>query len=193
MKIWGWRYPPIDRDRAIEQAREVVGLLRLGLDGFIVDPEGSDSNYDDWNRHDLASLALDYCRTIRDPFPAAFFGVTSDHRAGRVYPLLPWSTFIGQSDKVFPQAYWRMQTDSGPEKVGTGEPAQNYDIAFNSWKAVGAAEGIVIPMAGEIALAKPAEIAAYAAAAHDHGVTELHFYAMNDEVDDAVWRAIAAL
>jgi hypothetical protein len=193
IRILGWRFPPVIRSKALDQAQHVVELMELGLDGFIVDPEGHESPNLNWDQHGLEDLAGDYCRIIRSSFPDRLFGTSSDHRAARVYPKLPWSVFIGSSDRVYPQAYWRMETEHGPRPVGKGKPAPNYEVALNAWREAGADAGTIIPMAGEIALATAAEIAAYGAAAVTHGIDELHFYTADGAVPDTVLQAISLL
>ena len=67
-----------------------------------------------------------------------------------------------------------MQTEDGPRPVGNGKPQPNYEVALSAWQEVGAAIGTIVPMAGEIALARPGEIEAYGAAAASNGIDELH-------------------
>ena len=192
IQVLGWRFPPTVRSIALDQAQHVVELMQLELDGFIVDPEGHEKSSLNWDQPGLADLAEQYCTIIRTAFPGKLFGTTSDHRAARVYPRLTWEAFINNSDKVYPQAYWRMQTDHGPRPVGKGRPQPNYDVALSAWEQVGAEAGKIIPMAGEIALAKQGEIESYVAAAATNGVNELHFYAADEGVPMSVFQSIAA-
>jgi hypothetical protein len=146
-----------------------------------------------WDQPGLEDLANEYCSIITTAFPDRLFGTTSDHRAKRVYPNLPWNAFIDNSDKVYPQAYWRMQTPQGPRPVGKGQPAPNYEVALTAWQEVGAAVEAMVPMAGEIALARTGEIEAYGAAAAVNNVTELHFYAADEQVPLTVFQSIGSL
>lgn len=196
IQVLGWRFPPVVHDKALAQANQVVELMKIGLDGFIVDPEGDASNPGiNWDQAGLEGLAQEFCDTIRNPFPDKLFGTTSDHRAARVYPKLPFATFIGNSDKVYPQSYWRMETSTGPKPVGKGKPGPNYDVGLSAWQEVGAELGKIIPIGGEIVLATPAEIEAYAAAASANNVDELHFYATDDQggIPGAISESIAGL
>ena len=193
MRVFGWRFPPIRKSVALDQAQHVVDLLQMGLDGFIADPEGHENPALNWDQPGLDDLAQEYCSIIRTAFPDRLFATTSDHRARRVFPNLPWTIFISHSDKVYPQAYWRMQTEDGPRPVGNGKPQPNYEVALSAWQEVGAAIGTIVPMAGEIALARPGEIEAYGAAAASNGIDELHFYTADDTVPAPIFQSIAAL
>lgn len=159
LKVLAWCWPPVDRERALDQARQVVELMRIGLDGFIVDPEGDIQRPQiNWDLEGLDELAREYCSTIRDAFPDKLFGTTSHYRAKRIFRNLPWGAFVESSDRVYPQAYWRVQTAGGPRPVGSGRPRPNYSVALSAWQEAGAAAGIIVPMAGEICLARPAEV-----------------------------------
>lgn len=193
IRILGWRFPSTVRDRALAQAQHVVDLMELGLDGFIADPESDPNPHLNWDQSGLEDLAREFCETIRSRFPAKLFGTTSHFRARRVFPNLPFGVFISNSDEVYPQAYWRVQTDHGPRPVSGGKPAPNYAEALDAWREAGADPGTIVPMAGEIAVVTREEIAAYGAAAATHGIEQLHFYTADDPVPDAVWQAIAAL
>lgn len=195
IEVLGWRFPPVKRQKALAQAEQVVELMKNGLDGFIVDPEGDASNPDiNWDQTGLDDLAQEFCDTIRNAFPDKLFGTTSDHRARRTFPRLPFATFINNSDKVYPQSYWRMRTPQGPKPVGKGHPGPNYLVGLEAWQEAGADLGKIIPIAGEIALAKAGEIQEYATAALENNVDELQFYTADadENVPQAVFDAIAA-
>jgi hypothetical protein len=196
IQVLGWRFPPVVHDKAIAQANHVVELMKTGLDGFIVDPEGDASNPGiNWDQAGLQGLAQEFCDTIRNPFPDKLFGTTSDHRARRTFPKLPFATFIRNSDKVYPQSYWRMQTNHGPKPVGKGHPRPNYEVGLEAWQEAGAELENIIPIAGEIALATPDEINEYATAASDNNIDELQFYTADadENVPQAVFDAIASV
>src|SRR5271169_1520433 len=124
IKVYAWRWPAVRQVEtdsphhyAIDEAEYVVEtLIPAGLDGYIVDPESdSGRSLDDWNKSSLAPLARSFCDTIKAGAAAAGvdhfrFGVTSGcnypSHAGK--PDIPWSEFIGASDAVYPQTYWRM-------------------------------------------------------------------------------------
>ncbi len=192
IKVLGWRWPSVNRPKALAQAQHVVELMNIGLDGFIADPEGDNRSDINWDQTGLDNLAQDFCSTIRTAFPNKLFGTTSHYRAKRLFNNLPWQVFIQHSDKVYPQTYWRVQTDKGPKPVGSGQPKQNYAVGLSAWQEIGAAPSAIIPMAGEIALALPEEIKAYAAAAAENHVNELHFYTMDQPIPKLVSEAIAA-
>lgn len=194
ISVFGWRWPSTDPDTALQQARDVVKLMQLGLDGFIVDPERSDNNPRiNWDQPGLEDLARRFCSTIRDAFPHKLFGTTSHYKARRVFPQLPWEAFFEHSDKLYPQAYWRMQTAGGPRSIGTGQPRPNYLTSLQAWAEIETGGKPIVPMAGEIALVTDAEIAAYAQAAEDNHVDELHFYTFDQPVPSAVIREIGAV
>lgn len=196
IQVLGWRFPPVIKAKALAQAAHVVELMQAGLDGFIVDPEGDHAAgaIDNWDQAGLEGLAQEFCDTIRNAFPDKLFGTTSDHRALRTYPNLPFATFFQNSDKVYPQSYWRMQTPNGPKPVGKGHPRLNYEVGLEAYNEAGAELGKIVPMAGEIALAKPGEIEEYVAAAADHNVDELHFYSadVDENIPQHVFDSIAA-
>ena len=195
IEVLGWRFPPVVRDKALAQAAQVVELMKIGLDGFIVDPEGDANPGINWDQTGLEDLAQEFCDTIRNAFPDKLFGTTSDHRALRTYPNLPFATFFKNSDKVYPQSYWRMATAQGPKPVGKGHPRLNYNVGLEAYVEAGAALENIIPIAGEIALARDGEIEEYAAAASENNVDDLQFYTFDAEenVPQAVFDAIAGV
>ncbi|MBV9923795.1 MAG: hypothetical protein JOZ96_02045 [Acidobacteria bacterium] len=187
IKVYGWRWPPINRRAALGQANQVVELMRQGLDGFIVDPEADkDQKNNFWDKAELAGLAEEFCSTIRDAFPDRHFGTTSHYRAKRSFPNLPWKAFFRHSDKTYPQAYWRNEQG----RIGQGVRS-NYNVSLSAWAEAGANAKTIVPMAGEIALATAAEIRTHAAVAAENGIDELHFYTTTPGVTEEVWRAIA--
>ncbi|WP_155632971.1 hypothetical protein [Burkholderia stagnalis] len=191
--VLGWRYPPTDAHAAHQQALDTVAIVQLGLDGFIVDPEGNSSTLYNWNQSGLAAIADDYCSTIRDANPAMLFGVTSHYLAAKPYPTLPWATFLKYSDAVYPQAYWRADTAHGPVSIGTG-PSPNYVASLNAWASIGAKAGAIFPMAGELGVVKDSqEIRQYSTAADSKNISELHFYVNGDNINQSVWDEIAKL
>ncbi|WP_321796351.1 hypothetical protein [Burkholderia sp. BCC1988] len=191
--VLGWRYPPTDPHAAHQQALDTAQIVQLGLDGFIVDPEGDSRSLYNWNHPGLAAVADDYCSTIRQANPTMLFGVTSHYLAAKPYPALPWATFLQYSDAVYPQAYWRADTDHGPISIGTG-PSSNYIASLSAWGNIGAAAGKIFPMAGELGSVKGShEIQQYATAADSNNITELHFYVNDNTVDQFVWDAISQL
>jgi hypothetical protein len=79
------------------------------------------------------------------------------------------------------------------------ESAEHCEVSgtfhFGKWndQEVGADTGTIIPMSGEVALASPGELQAYASAAASSGVNELHFYAADESVPVSVFQSIAAV
>jgi hypothetical protein len=189
MQVFGWRWPSAQHDSAMREADKVASAFHAGLDGYFADPEGAPGYPWDWDRSGLEVVAEQFCAAITAAAQGKPFGVTSHFRAKEIFPHLPWATFFRHADVFLPQAYWRVA--GGP--VGKGIPSENYGKAISAWSAAGATPSRIVPMAGEIALAQPAEIADYGKAALRHRVKDLHFYAHRPQVSGAVWEAIAAL
>lgn len=192
IEVWAWRWPATSRQRLMAEADRVKVLAGLGLAGYVVDPEQEPRAIFNWARPGLSELAEEFCAGVKAALGGRRFGVTSHYRAARTWPDLPWGSFIGPSDRCYPQAYWRAMLANGPAPIGKG-PDKNYEVALNAWQEAGAVRAEIVPMAGEIALAKPAEIAAYGQAARRNGVAELHFYCDQPTVPAAIWQAIAKL
>lgn len=187
MKVYAWRWPSARRDAAMNEAAKIVNLLKQGgLDGYFVDPEGAPGKPYDWDQPGLASLADDFCSAIKAAAPDKPLGITSHYRAKFVFPKIPWAAFFAKADLFLPQAYWR----STAGQIGHGDPADNYAVSIDSWKRTGARAAAIIPMAGELEVSKPADIAAHAAAARARGIGQLHFYASSPAVSAAVWSAV---
>lgn len=189
IKVYGWRWPSARRDDALREAERVARAFDADMDGYYVDPEGEKGKHYDWDRPGLEALADEFCAAVSAASKGRVFGVTSHYRARAIFPNLPWNNFFQRASVFLPQAYWRVP--QGP--IGRGIPAENYARAIAAWGAAGAERARIVPMAGEIALAKPPEIAEYADAAARHGIGALHFYTYDGNVDPAVWSAIAAL
>lgn len=188
IKVFGWRWPSAKRDPAMNEANKVAALLQAGLDGYYVDPEGEPGKSYDWNLPGLDQLAHDFCTTIKSAAPDKILGVTSHYRAKQLFKNLPWKAFFDHADVLLPQSYWRVEGGV----VGHGIPADNYQRGIDAWTAAGGTAARIVPMAGEIALVKAAEIAQYALAAEAAGRRELHYYTATGSVSDAVWAAIKA-
>lgn len=189
IKVFGWRWPSSNLQRALHEAQAAVHLLGLGMDGYIVDPEGEPGADYDWDKDGLEDVAAQFCSTIRNAHPDKPFGVTSHYRARDIFPRLPWSVFIGAATVCLPQSYWRVA--GGP--VHHANPTENYNDGIQAWQEVGASPGIIVPMGGEIAYSSAAEIGQYAGAASAHGIRSLNFYTATPGVHAEVWAAIAAL
>jgi hypothetical protein len=208
--VWAWRWPgviPSDTGTyyALRQAEYVANtLIPKGLDGYIIDPESdkegpNDHHHDgnDWNQTSLAPIAQEFCSTITKaaqgkPF---LFGTTS----GCIYPgpqgkrNIPWNEFFGASAALYPQCYWRMTVEENGKDVSLdingGTPTKAIARGVPVWKA--RADGKpVIPMAGEIDLATPAEIAEYGQQLTQLNLKEAHFYA---DIADPVKRVPPAV
>ena len=186
MEVYGWRWPPALRDPAMKEAELAGDLFAHGLDGYYVDPGGAPGQPFDWDRPGLADLASEFCATVSDAANRRPFGVTSHYRARAQLPHLPWAAFIEHATVLLPQAYWHV--DEGT--VGHGDPADNYAVAIKLWEAAGALHDLIVPMAGALHKATPAEIAAYAAKASAEGVEELHFFADGPSVKASVRTAV---
>jgi len=189
IKVFGWRWPSAARAAAMAEAAHAAGLLAQGMDGYYVDPEGAPGEAYDWDLPGLDQVAVEFCQAVTAAGPGKPFGVTSHFRARAIHPHLPWAAFFTHATVLLPQAYWRV--DDGP--VHHGRPDENYAMAINAWTQAGGAPGRIVPMAGEIAHATPAEINLYAQTAQTHGVTSLHFYTDEAAVPGPIWQAIGAL
>jgi hypothetical protein len=189
IKVYGWRWPQALADSAMNEAQKVSTLFRdHGMDGYFVDPEQRRGHSDDWDRPGLAALADDFMSTIRQAGPDKRLGVTSHYLAKFTYPNVPWSAFFKHADVFLPQSYWR----STEGTIGHGDPADNYAVGIDRWKKTGAPVAKIIPMAGELGSSKASEINAHVNAAIAQGIDELHFYASEPSVKQAVWDAVGS-
>jgi hypothetical protein len=189
IKVYGWRWPSAEREKAMVEARKVVDLYNLGLDGYYVDPEGSPGDHFDWDnrdRNDLDAVAKEFCKTITSAAPDKPFGTTSHFRAKKVHPNLPWQAFFDFSTVLLPQAYW----ESADGVIFGGQPEKNYNTSIDEWSLAGGSPEKIMPMAGELEFSTAAKINKYVAAAKSQGKNEMHFYAANKKVPDDVWNAI---
>jgi hypothetical protein len=205
IQVYGWRWPAIVPTHSPphystqDQADFVATvLIPAGLDGYIVDPESDDDRgVNDWERTDVdtATLAQDFCATIKNAVARAgrpfVFGTTSGSTYPVSKPRIPFAKFFAASDKVYPQTYWRARDrHDNPVDIHGGTPASSMSAGLAAFAAAGKP---IIPMAGEIDCAKPAEIAAYGALLVQHGINEGHFYDFNHRVPPEVLSAIQAL
>jgi hypothetical protein len=191
IKVFGWRWPSAMRDPAMNEAKKVIGLFDVGLDGYYVDPEGAPGKPYDWDRPGLADLATEFCTAISKAAKEKGkpFGVTSHYRANQIFRNLPWTAFFQFATVLLPQAYWRV--DDGV--VGHGDPSDNYDRSIQAWGAApGAAGKLIEPMAGELAHSSAADIAEYASTAKARNREGLHFYTYSDSIAAPVLNAITA-
>jgi hypothetical protein len=210
--VWAWRWPGVVPSNngtyyALRQAEYVANtLIPNGLDGYIVDPESdktgpNDHQHDsnDWNQESLAPIAQQFCSTIKAAAQGRrfLFGTTSGcaYPSPQGKPDIPWNEFFSASDALYPQCYWRMTLD-GPTSINGGTPKSAIARGLAAWQPLSAGKP-VIPMAGEIDLATPAEIVQYGQQLQAMNVTEAHFYAdiadPNKGVPPAVFAAIKAL
>jgi hypothetical protein len=184
MKVYGWRWPSAMHDPAMNEAAKAEALFNQGMDGYFVDPEQNNADSINWDKRGLEALATEFCQAVSEAARGKPFGLTSHYLANRVAPKLPWAAFLKYATALLPQAYWR--TSEGV--VGHGIPADNYQMAIASWKAIGGDENIIVPMAGELAMATAAEIAEYVQAARN--APALHFYTYGSNVKASVWAAV---
>jgi hypothetical protein len=200
LKVYAWRWPPASAAGAQKEADLVADkLIPKGLDGYIVDPESDKAGAaNDWNRAVCAPFAKAFCKTISDAAPASFvFGTTSGcaYPAANMKPHIPWKEFFTASKGLYPQCYWRWtnpSTGQRGQKINGGTPQAAIDKAMPSWKAASLGKPI-IPMAGEVDVVKPDEIAAFGVALAALGVTEGHFYADNGKIPVENLAALKAL
>lgn len=187
IKVYGWRWPSAERERALEEAKNVVDLLGKGLDGYYVDPEGEPGRHFDWNQKNLESVAEDFCKKITAVSTDKPFGTTSHFRGKKVFDKLPWGSFFKYSNVFLPQAYWKSEGGL----INGGNPEKNYRESLDEWKAIGAPRDKIVPMAGELAFSTAAQINNYAEEAKRQGIASLHFYTATKDVKSAVWNAVA--
>ncbi len=187
IKVYGWRWPSAERERALKEAKKVVDLLGKGLDGYYVDPEGEPGKHYDWNQKNLEPVAEDFCKTITAVSTGKAFGTTSHFRGKKVFDKLPWGSFFKYSNVFLPQSYWKSERGL----INGGDPKKNYSESIDEWTAIGAPKDKIVPMAGELEFSTPAQIKEYAEEAKKQGVASLHFYTARESVKSAVWDAVA--
>jgi hypothetical protein len=208
-KVWAWRWPGVIPKEtgtyyAIRQARYVADtLIPAGLDGYIVDPESDKAGTNnDWNQKALAPIAQQFCQIIRagangKPF---LIGTTSGctFPAPTGKPDIPFAEFFAGSDALYPQTYWRAMIydkklkKEVPTDIHGGTPAESMKRGWAAWSP-GSMGKPIVPMAGEINLVTPQEIADYGAELTKRNVTEANFYADESDVAPGVLAAIKAL
>jgi hypothetical protein len=189
IKVYGWRWPSAQKERALQEADRVIKLLGKGLDGYYVDPEGEPGQHYDWNQTGLEPLAEEFCKKITAAFPGKPFGTTSHFRAVKIFAKLPWKPFIKYSNVLLPQSYWQVEGGT----VNGGDPKKNYRTSITDWETSGGSRTLIVPMAGELAHITAAEIKSYAEEATAQGISSLHFYTATPAVKSDVWKAIANL
>ena len=187
IKVYGWRWPSAERERALKEAKNVVDLLGKGLDGYYVDPEGESGKHFDWNKKNLDAVAENFCKIITSASTGKPFGTTSHFRGKKVFDQLPWNIFFKYSNIFLPQAYWKASFGT----IGSGKPEENYRRSLDDWEATGAPRDKIVPMAGELEYSTAAQITNYAEEAKKQGITSLHFYTATKDVKSAVWDAVA--
>lgn len=199
-EVYAWRWPSVHSAKTMAEATQVATLLiPAGLDGYIVDPEsdghaanGHGSN--DWDQRGLERLATDFCQTITQAGgPNFMFGTTSgcNYPAPSGKPNIPFSVFFAFSQRLFPQTYWIADL-GGTIRINGKTPTKAFQRGMAAWTPPSHGKPI-IPMAGEIGLVTPAEIAEYGGLLTKAHTTEAHFYVDGDDVSDAVLAAIAVL
>jgi hypothetical protein len=187
IKVYGWRWPSAERERALKEAKNVVDLLGKGLDGYYVDPEGEPGKHYDWNQKNLESVAEDFCKTITAVSTGKPFGTTSHFRGKKVFDKLPWGSFFKYSNVFLPQSYWKSEGGL----INGGDPKKNYLESLDEWEAIKAPRDKIVPMAGELAFSTAKQIEEYAQLAQAQGVSSLHFYTATKDVKADVWNAVA--
>jgi hypothetical protein len=185
LKIYGWRWPSAKPGPAMAESDRAVMFLNQGMDGYFVDPEGSEHS-DNWDQNGLEQLARDFCTRVKQTAGARPLGVTSHYRAREIFTRLPWEAFFEHADVLLPQAYWR--SDGGT--IGSGDPAQNYQRSIQAWMDAGGDQAKIVPMAGELRRVTGVEITEHVGAAQNAGIPTLHFYTDEPGISSGVWDAI---
>jgi hypothetical protein len=190
-QVYAWRWPSVvPKINAAEANNVANNLIPAGLDGYIVDPESDGPGSNDWNQPSLEPLAKSFCNTIKKAAGSRFvFGTTS----GCAYPGkdgkadIPWKEFFAASDVLFPQTYWRWTYNDKKLKknvvqdINGGTPSKSIDRGLTAWQPKSQGKPIV-PMAGEVDVVTPKEIASYGAELVKLNVTEGHFYTDNGKI-----------
>lgn len=210
MKVYAWRWPKVVQSHgggryAIDEANFVAQtLIPAGLDGYIVDPESeNDGASNDWNRTDLpipaAKLATQFCQIIRTAAQAAhrddfLLGLTSGGNYPATLKHLPWAEFVGGTDALFPQLYWRARNDQDACKnVRDGTVDTNFDACLPSWRGIAQGKPIVA-MAGEISCVSHLnQLTTFRQRATAENLPLLHFYTDDDDVTNDLCAAIKSL
>jgi hypothetical protein len=199
--VYGWRWPAViepPRDPrhhyAMNEAAFVGRLIDAGLDGYIADPESDAGRAnDDWNDRKWAPLANQFCDAIAIPGvrknPKFIFGTTSGCRYPTLFRQIPWPEFVAHSDALYPQCYWI--GDGQP--VNGGTPQSAFARGMKSWRTIAPPAMRIIPLIGEIAGVKAAEIDAYQDIIDANGIGEIHFYTFTDDVPAENWDALRRL
>lgn len=203
IKVYGWRWPAVvpqpdskTHHYALDEAAYVAAeLIPAGLDGYVMDPESAPgSPSDDWNDMDLGPLARSFFESIRkgaEGRPDFVLGVTSGCVHPTAHKKTPWPELVAASGALLPQTYWRWTNPSTGrvEDINGGAPDKAIARGLKSWRKLSAVKPIV-PMAGEIEVAKAEEITAYAALVRAGGLDQYHYYADTAAVSAAVLQAI---
>jgi hypothetical protein len=145
----------------------------------------------------LATVAQQFCAIIKaaaagKPF---VFGTTSGcgYPGPKGKPNIPWTEFFGASDILLPQTYWRWTNNAGQrQKLNGGTPAAAIDLGVSAWQPRSQGKPLM-PMAGEVDVVTPDEIAAYGATLQKMRVSEGHFYTDNGQIPVLNLAAIKAL
>jgi hypothetical protein len=111
IQVWGWQYIYGANKLGISLAyREAVkaheNILRFGLDGWILDPEGK------YKRKGANVWADTYMTTLRASHPDLPIGLCS-YRYPAYHPELPWQSFLRRCDFHAPQVYWLQAHNPG--------------------------------------------------------------------------------
>jgi hypothetical protein len=217
MKVYAWRWPGVipgpskTHYYALDEANFVATqLIPNGLDGYIADPE-SDGHINketgkplpnDWDQKKLAPIAQQFCKIIKDAAKGKtfVFGTTSGcgYPGPKGKPNIPWADFFAASDLLLPQSYWRwthQDEKTGKDVISNingGTPAKAVARALAAWQPKSMGKTI-LPMAGEVDVITPAEIADYGKELAALGVTEGHFYTDNGNIPVLNLAAMKAL
>lgn len=200
IKVYAWRWPPATEAGSQKEADLVADkLIPKGLDGYIVDPESDAAGaINDWNRAKCIPFAKAFCKTIKDAAPSSFvLGTTSGcaYPAKNMKPNIPWAEFFRASNALYPQCYWRWtnpSTGRRGQKINGGTPQKAIDKGVTAWKPPSLGKRIV-PMAGEVDVVTPDEIAEFGVALAAMSVREGHFYTDNGLIPVPNLNAMKAL
>jgi hypothetical protein len=210
IEVYAWRWPAVkdegfhDKHYFADHQAEYVAaeLMPAGLDGYILDPEGSAKPHQDWNSEDVdvAALAKRFFEAIvkqRDADTGSrlnkgrfLLGLTSGNRFPTQQPRVPWAEMVAYCDTLFPQTYWWSDDHGGKIEVHGGTPEKTVASAMKAWPKIQDGRRIV-PLGGPLTLSSIEELVAFGDVAADNGWDEVHYYVDNTHVPDAKYEALA--
>lgn len=186
--VWGWQFvygfvPHADPARVVDVPPELqaeVAIRRVeqfGLDGFVVNAEGSFKGQ--------PGRAARYMERLRADLPDLPIGLSS-YRFPKLHRSFPWGEFLAHCDLDMPQVYWFNTPPAESLRRSLAEHAglPHARPIFPT--------GAAYTMEGGVS-ATPEAIRAFLAAAGDtFGLAGANFFQWHSALDAGRWDAIAA-